>query len=87
MKRRVKKTPAEVAEAVAGAIAASDKSPAAIIDAVRGCGPLVWHILDSRPGDVYSPARGEWHPFLRQVRNSSRDGRRLFAAISAPVSL
>ncbi len=79
-------SPAARAELVARAIADGDKSPAAITDAVRGCGADVWHLLDAKPGAIWAVPRGEWHPYLRQVRNSPRDGRRLLAAVSEQVS-
>ena len=71
-------TDTRAAAAIAQQIADGDKSPAAIIVAIRGCGPHVWHILDSRPGAIHTPRLEQWHPWLRRVRNSTD----IFAAIN-----
>ena len=69
-----------IAQQIAQQIAEGDKSTAAIIVAIGGCGPHVLHILDSQPGRVWNPRRTQWHPWLRQVRNSSTA--RIFDAIN-----
>ena len=50
------------------AIMESDRSPAAVVEAMRGCPQLVFQHMDGL--DRYYPVP-EWHSFLRRARNAS----------------
>ena len=71
------------AEQIARQIAEGDKTASAILGAIRGCGPLVWLILDSQPRTVWGLRSDEWHPYLRQIRNAPTH--RIFDAINQRI--
>jgi hypothetical protein len=52
------------------AIRATDGTPRAVAEAMRGCHPDVFDMLDTR--DNY-PDVPDWHPLLRRARNNCSD--------------
>lgn len=72
-----------LAAKLADLISTSDKSPETIIrifaavDAKPSELCDAFWLLDNEPGRFYQ--RDQWHPYLRQVRNSPKFGEQLFA--------